>query len=156
MIAVRPVTPSDAAGWIRLRRGLWPEESGTELDREVEGFFAGTLPEPEAVLLAIAEGGEAVGVVELSIRPTAEGCRTNRIAYVEAWYVAPGARRAGAGRALIAAAEEWGRSRGCEEIASDTEIANEASARAHRAVGFEDAGVVRCFRKELRSGKDAR
>jgi len=140
---------------MRLRRGLWPEESGDDLDREVAEFFDGTLPEPEAVLLAL-EGGEAVGVVELSIRPTAEGCRTNRVAYVEAWYVAPGARRAGVGRELIAAAEEWGRSRGCEEIASDTEIANEASARAHRALGFEEAGVVRCFRKELRSGKDAR
>ena len=155
MTVIRPVTPSDAAEWMRLRRGLWPEESGDDLDREVAEFFDGTLPEPEAVLLAL-EGGEAVGVVELSIRPTAEGCRTNRVAYVEAWYVAPGARRAGAGRALIAAAEEWGRSRGCEEIASDTEIANEASARAHRALGFEEAGVVRCFRKELRSGKDAR
>jgi len=156
VIAVRPVTPSDAAAWMRLRRGLWPEEPGDELDREVAQFFEGTLPEPEAVLLAIAEGGEAVGVVELSIRPTAEGCRTNRVAYVEAWYVAPGARRSGVGRALIDAAEAWGRSRGCEEIASDTEIANEASARAHRALGFEEAGVVRCFRKELRSGKDAR
>jgi len=152
---IRPVTPSDAAEWMRLRRGLWPEESGDDLDREVAEFFDGTLPEPEAVLLAL-EGGEAVGVVELSIRPTAEGCRTNRVAYVEAWYVAPGARRSGVGRALIDAAEEWGRSRGCEEIASDTEIANEASARAHRALGFEEAGVVRCFRKELRSGKDAR
>ena len=26
---------------------------------------------------------------------------------------------------------------------------NEASARAHAALGFEDAGVIRCFRKEL-------
>ena len=155
MIAVRPVTRSDAAEWMRLRRGLWPEEPEDDLDREVAEFFAGTLPEPEAVLLAL-EGGEAVGVVELAIRPTAEGCRTNRVAYVEAWYVAPGARRSGVGRALIDAAEAWGRSRGCEEIASDTEIANEASARAHRAVGFEDAGVLRCFRKELRTGGDAR
>jgi aminoglycoside 6'-N-acetyltransferase I len=147
--AVRPVEPSDAAAWMRLRRALWPDESGAELDREVEGFFAGKLPEPEAALLATGPAGEPLGVVELSIRPTAEGCRTSRVAYVEAWYVAPEARGRGIGRALIAAAEDWGRAQGCEEIASDTEIENEASARAHRALGFEDAGVLRCFRKDL-------
>ena len=139
-----------------MRRALWPDEPGAELDREVEEFFAGALPEPEAVLLATGEDGEPFGVVELSIRPTAEGCRTNRVAYVEAWYVARPARRVGVGRALIEAAENWGRARGCEEIASDAEIGNEASARAHRAVGFEDAGVLRCFRKELNGEKEAR
>lgn len=149
MIAVRPVSRSDAAAWMRLRRGLWPGEPGEELDREVGEFFAGTLPEPDAALLALDAAGEAVGLVELSIRPTAEGCRTNRVAYVEAWYVAPEARRTGVGRALIEAAGEWGRAQGCEELASDTELENEESARAHRALGFEDAGVLRCFRKDL-------
>ncbi|HEX4438538.1 MAG TPA: GNAT family N-acetyltransferase [Thermoanaerobaculia bacterium] len=133
-----------------MRTGLWPDQSAEELGREVAEFFDGSLPEPEAALLAIGDGGEAVGLVELSIRPTAEGCRTNRVAFVEAWYVVPGARGSGVGRALIDAAEEWGRANGCEELASDTEIANEASAQAHLALGFEDAGVLRCFRKELR------
>jgi len=155
VIAVRPVSRSDAAAWKHMRRALWPGESGEELDREVEEFFEGALPEPEAALLATDEAGEPIGVVELSIRPTAEGCRTNRVAYVEAWYVAPAARRGGVGRALIEAAEEWGRERGCEEIASDTEIANESSARAHAALGFEDAGVLRCFRKELYEREEA-
>ena len=149
MISVRPVLPSDAETWLRLRTGLWPEESAEELGREVAEFFEGTLPEPEAALLAVDGSGNPAGLVELSIRPTAEGCRTNRVAYVEAWYVAPHARGAGVGRALIEAAEEWGRVQSCEEIASDTEIANEASAAAHRALGFEDAGVLRCFRKDL-------
>src|SRR5262249_23585375 len=108
-----------------MRCGLWPDESEEELGREVAEFFGGKLAEPEAVLLAEDYAGNAVGVVELSIRPTAEGCRTNRVAYVEAWYVVSGARGTGVGRALIEAAEDWGRSRGCEEIASDTEIANE-------------------------------
>jgi aminoglycoside 6'-N-acetyltransferase I len=150
VIAVRPVSPADAGVWRRMRGGLWPGESSEELGREVSEFFEGTLPEPAAVLLAEDEARNAVGLVELSIRPTAEGCRTNRVAFVEAWYVEPGARGRGVGRALIEAAEEWGRAQGCEELASDTEIANEASARAHLALGFEEAGVLRCFRKEIK------
>jgi aminoglycoside 6'-N-acetyltransferase I len=139
-----------------MRRALWPDQPGEELDREVDEFFAGRLPEPEAAFLAHDDSGRAVGLVELSIRPTAEGCRTNRVAYVEAWYVAPAARRSGVGRALIEAAREWGLARRCEELASDTEIANEAGARAHRAVGFEEAGILRCFRMDLSRREEAR
>jgi aminoglycoside 6'-N-acetyltransferase I len=149
VIAVRPVSPSDAEAWRRMRCGLWPEGPGDDHGREIAEFFAGTRHEPLAVLLA-ADGPRVAGFVELSIRPSAEGCRTNRVAYVEGWYVAPEARRSGVGRALIEAAEEWGRANGCEELASDTEIANETSARAHLALGFDETGVIRCFRKELR------
>lgn len=155
-MTVRPVSPSDAETWVRMRTGLWPDASAGEHAREVAEFFAGALTEPAAVLLAIDEDASAVGLVELSIRATAEGCRTNRIAYVEGWYVAPEARRSGVGRALIEAAEDWGRAHGCEELASDTEVANETSARAHRALGFEDAGAIRCFRKDLTGEGDER
>jgi len=132
-----------------MRTDLWPDVAADEHAREVAEFFAGALPEPAAALLAMGDDGEAVGMIELSIRATAEGCRTNRVAYVEGWYVARGARRSGVGRRLVEAAEDWARAQGCEELASDAEIANEASARAHLALGFEDAGVIRCFRKDL-------
>jgi aminoglycoside 6'-N-acetyltransferase I len=149
VIAVRAASQSDAETWLRMRTGLWPEQSVEELRAEIAEFYADALPEPQAVLLAEDGPGEPIGMVELSIRATAEGCRTNRVAYVEAWYVVPGTRGAGVGRALMEAAEAWGRAHGCEELASDAEVGNEASARAHLALGFEDAGVIRCFRKEL-------
>jgi aminoglycoside 6'-N-acetyltransferase I len=71
------------------------------------------------------------------------------VAYLEGWFVVPEARRRGVGRALIAAAEQWGRSEGCREFASDAEPDNEISAAAHSALGFSDVGLVRCFRKDL-------
>ena len=61
----------------------------------------------------------------------------------------PNARGQDAGRALIAAGEAWGRSQGCREFASDAEPDDEVSAAAHRALGFADVGLVRCFRKDL-------
>ena len=149
MITVRPAKPSDAAAWLQLRHALWPEGSEAEHREEIDRFFAGDPREPLAVLLAENGAGCPIGLAELSIRSQAEGCGSDRVAYLEGWFVVPKARGRGVGRALIAAAEEWGRSRGCREFASDSQADNEGSAAAHRALGFAEVGLVRCFRKDL-------
>jgi aminoglycoside 6'-N-acetyltransferase I len=131
-----------------MRERLWPAEPG-EHAREIDRYFAGTLGEPVEVLLAFNERGEALGFIELSIRRYAEDCVTDRVAFIEGWYVEPFARRSGVGRALVRAAETWGRSQGCTELGSDTEFQNEASIAAHFALGFSDAGAIRCFKKNL-------
>jgi aminoglycoside 6'-N-acetyltransferase I len=145
---VRPVTHEDASAWVDLRRALWPAQE-SEHAAEVAAFFEGQVREPLAVLVAADEADRLIGFAELSIRASAEGCRTDRVAYLEGWYVVPAARRRGVGRALLAAAEAWGRSQGCDELASDTELANDASAAAQTALGFTEVGRVRCFRKDL-------
>jgi aminoglycoside 6'-N-acetyltransferase I len=149
MFSVRPATESDAPAWIRMRVALWPEDNAVGHAREVEQFFAGKLRLPLEVLLAIDHSGAAVGFAELSIRAYAEDCVTDRVAYLEGWYVAPGVRRQGVGRALIAAAEKWARAQGCSEFGSDALIENETSAAAHRALGFVETAQIRFFRKPL-------
>lgn len=148
-VRVRPATPDDAPGWLRLRAALWPEGSENEHREEINQFLAGGSREPAAVLIAENARGEPVGFAELSIRPCAEGCRTDRVAYLEGWYVIPDARRHGIGRALVEAAESWARAQGCSEFASDREPDNVVSGAAHRALGFTEVGVVVCYRKLL-------
>ena len=148
-INTRAGAARDADSWATLRHALWPEATEAEHRAEIDLFFAGSAREPLAVRVAEDVGGRIIGFAELSIRPHAEGCRTDRVAFVEGWYVAPDTRNEGVGRALIGAAEAWAREQGCTELASDTEADNEASTAAHLALGFEDAGLVRCFRKDL-------
>ena len=93
--------------------------------------------------------GESETFAELSIRNYAEDCVTDRVGYLEGWYVEPGARRKGVGRALVEAAERWARAQGCLEFGSDALIDNEISAAAHRALGFEETAQIRCFLKTL-------
>jgi aminoglycoside 6'-N-acetyltransferase I len=146
---VRLAAPGDAAAWLGLRQALWPEGTEAEHRREIERFFDGTAAEPLAVLLAEDGTGSPVGCAELSIRAHAEGCHSDRVAYLEGWFVVPRARGRGVGRALIAAAERWGRAQGCSELASDAQLDNAVSAAAHRALGFTEVGLLRCFRKDL-------
>lgn len=141
--------------WLRMRSDLWPEPSSEEHAAEIDSFFAGTRHEPLAVLIASDDAGEAIGFAELSIRRYAEGCQTDRVAFLEGWYVVPAARRRGVGRALIERAEAWAVERGCPEFGSDALIDNELSAQAHRALGFHEVERIRCFWKPLTNVRTA-
>ena len=99
-------------------------------------------------LVAEAAGG-VVGFVELSVRGYAAGCDSDRVGYLEGWYVTPAWRRRGIGRALLQGGEQWAREQGCREFGSDTLLDNAASQAAHRALGFTEAERVVCYRKPL-------
>jgi len=149
MYSVRSVQPSDSQAWLEMRSEFWRDGSVSEHAAEIEAFLSGASTEPAAVLVAENGALGLEGFAELSIRPCAEGCRTSRVGYLEGWYVRPESRGRGIGRALVQAAEKWARSQGCSEFASDARAGNEASIAAHLALGFSDAGLIRCFRKDL-------
>jgi len=142
---LRRVERNDRDSWLCMRDALWP---ATDHSHAIDAYFAGEAREPLQVLIAF-DDENPIGFIELSIRPYAEGCETDRVAFVEGWYVDPNSRGTGVGAALIRAAEEWARSQDCTELASDTEADNVSSAAAHRALGFEETAIVRCFRKSL-------
>ncbi len=148
-IHVRPARPTDTADWLRMRVALWPEGTSSEHASEIDQFFAGTLKNPLEVLLAVDEAGKTIGFAELSIRNYAEDCETDRVAYLEGWYVDAEWRRRGVGKALVSAAEAWARAQGCTEFASDALLDNTISEAAHLALGFEETEQIRCFKKNL-------
>jgi aminoglycoside 6'-N-acetyltransferase I len=147
-VVIRPVEPGDAVVWERMRTALWPDDSGSHA-AEIARFFSAGRRNPLEVLLACSGAGAPLGFVELSIRPYAEGCDTDRVAFVEGWYVEPAYRSRGVGAALMRAAEEWGRASTCTELASDTQLWNESSIAAHKALGFEEVERLVAFRKSL-------
>ena len=88
-----------------MRGQLWPDSWDTHA-RDVERFFSGQARDPLAALIAKDENGRALGFAELSMRPYAEGCTTDNVAFLEGWFVVPEARGRGVGRALVAAAND--------------------------------------------------
>jgi aminoglycoside 6'-N-acetyltransferase I len=147
-LVIRPVEHGDAAVWERMRTALWPDDTGSHA-ADIARYFSPQRSEPLEVLLACSASGAPIGFVELSIRPHAVGCMSDRVAFVEGWYVEPGHRGRGVGAALMRAAEEWGRANQCTELGSDTQIWNEPSIDAHKALGFEEVERLVAFRKSL-------
>jgi aminoglycoside 6'-N-acetyltransferase I len=143
---VRDLKPEDASAWLEMRSDLWPDADNAD---DVQAFLEhGPQPGYEAVLIA-EWNGVRVGFAELSIRAYSPGCDTNRVAYLEGWYVRPQARGCGVGCALVRAAEVWAVSQGCTEFASDTELENVGSQHAHQALGFTEVERVVFYRKKL-------
>jgi ribosomal protein S18 acetylase RimI-like enzyme len=128
-------TPGEAATVARL---IW----------EFGNWFGNSAP-PEDEILASVERimsggdgeyflgggeGEAQGVLQLRFRWSA--WKSAPDAWLEDLYVRDDARRSGLGRALVEAALERARERGCKRIELDVQEDNEAALRLYEACGF--------------------
>ncbi len=129
-----------------MRVALWPDAEPDDLASE----FDGLLEDPDqAVFVAERQDGSLCGMVEAGIRPFANPVDEQPCAFVEGWWVDADVRRAGVGRALVAAVEDWARDRGFHELGSDALLENEISHAAHLALGFEERERTVAFRKWL-------
>ncbi len=132
MHTIRPIRKEDLDEWQRMRCVLWPD-SDSDHAQECRLFFAGECRDVQAVRVAERDGAGLCGFIELNLRNYAEGSVAPHVAYVEGWYVDPDQRRAGLGTALMRAAEDWARSQGLTELASDAEIDNRTRRTAQSA-----------------------
>jgi GNAT superfamily N-acetyltransferase len=133
---VREMHPNETSTVRDMMRRLWPEAGDYDFG-------------DERVFVWEREGGALGGFVSFSLRPWAEGCDSTPVPYIEGWWVAPDLRGQGVGRKLIEAVEQWCRSHGHQELGSDVELDNDASQRAHAALGFSPTMRLQFFRKRL-------
>ena len=153
-VQIRSAQQSDLAQLAPLLAALWPQSPVEEHSNELRLLLGDkadlVLTMPLTILVAEASDGSLVGFLEVDLRSHADGCNPAQpVGYIEGWYVIEDYREHGVGRKLLAQAENWARSHGCIEMASDAIIDNEVSQRVHEALGYEV--VDRCvhYRKRL-------
>lgn len=117
-VIIRPIAPSDASVWEALRRDLWPD-GAEDHAAEIALYFAGSLQEPVAVLVAESPPGAIVGFAELSIRDDLPGLEGKRVGYMEGLYLRPEVRHRGIALKLLQASRTWARQHKCTAFASD-------------------------------------
>ena len=143
---IRRLFTDDFEEWLRMRLALWPEYSADEHRAEMETELTDS---DWAVFVLARQPAGLAGFIEAGLRKYAEGCATSPVGYIEGWYVDPDVRRAGLGRDLVKAAEDWACGHGCSEMASDCLLENLTSFRAHLALGYEEVERLIHFRKDL-------
>lgn len=143
---IRRATYDDKPAWLQMRHGLWPDAPLEYLDYDLDEILA----DPEqAVFVAARADGSLVAFIEASLRDYAEGCETEPVGYIEAWYVDANVRGQKLGREMVRAAEAWAREQGCTEMASDTWLDNDVSIEAHKKMGYEEVERLVHFLKKL-------
>jgi len=150
-VSIRQAKSADRDQLAQLREALWPKTSAAEHARELEPILAGDTPGAMPLINFVAEtaNGTLTGFAEVDLRSHADGCDpAHAVGYLEGWYVTEEYRRYGIGRRLLSAAEDWARSHGCVEMASDTWIDNELSTKLPRSVGLRGRRPVRALSQE--------
>lgn len=143
---IRAQTPAHFAAAGALAAALWPDNTAQEMADELACGDA----EENAVLIAYA-GETPIAFAHVGLRHDyVEGADSSPVGYLEGIYVDAAYRRRGIARRLIDAGCAWAKERGCTQFASDCELENTHSARMHEALGFEEAGRIVCFVKEIR------
>ena len=144
---IRPIGEDDITEWFRLRKLLWDESSDEEHKAEMIDIYEHN--DSQLVLVAQLDNGKFVGFLEASIRPFVEDCHSDHVGYLEGWFVEEKYRRYGIGRRLVSEAEKWAKRKGATEMASDAEIGNEMSLKAHQNLGYEETSRLVHLRKDL-------
>lgn len=144
-IVVRRINDEDREEWFRMRKGIWPEAPDEYLRSDMGDILAG---EDDSVFMAFVDN-TPVGMIEASLREYGESCETSPVGYIESWFVYPQFRGKGVAGALAGVAENWARSKGCTEMASDTWLGNEMSIRAHLKLGYFEVERLVHFVKRL-------
>jgi aminoglycoside 6'-N-acetyltransferase I len=141
-VVIRPYESQDYAEWRRMRTALWPGQTQDDM-------AAWLARSDTAVIVAVRATGSLCGFVEVGERTNADGCESGPVPYVEGWWVDADVRRQRIGARLIEAVESFARSRGYRELASDTELHNVISQRAHERLGFAELDRLVLYRKDL-------
>ena len=142
---IRKADSCDSMLLAQLACHMW---GSTPAEREPEFFELTTSPEAACFLAFNDEN--PIGFAQCQLRHDyVEGCDTSPVGFLEGVYVDDAYRRSGVARALLSACEEWARSIGCSEFASDCEIDNHDSLAWHLKSGFEEMGRTIWFAKKL-------
>jgi aminoglycoside 6'-N-acetyltransferase I len=143
-LEIREFGRADFDLWADCAHALWPEAPREALLAEIRAVAGTGLGQTRA--WAVFRNESLVGWAELGLRPYANGCDDRPVAFLEAIWVVPEARRTGVGRALVRHLAEVARADGRAELGSDALIDNFVSHAAHRAWGFAETERVVHFR----------
>jgi len=144
MIRIGRLNSDDRAAWEGLFRGYIAFYERVLPDEGYDRAWREFLDDRRMHALVARLDGQLVGIAHVLVQPSTSSDDT---LYLQDLFTAPAARGKGVGRALIAAAAEYGRSRGCCRLHWLTHETNATARRLYDGVA-ENRGFIR-YQMEL-------
>lgn len=118
--------------------------------KELEEEFCVDILKDDIKFFLKYENNLPVGFAQVNLRyDYVEGCETSPVGYLEGVFVQESFRGRGYAKELLKKCEDWAKSKGCKEFASDCEIKNVVSYNFHKAMNFSEANRIICFTKKV-------
>ncbi|UNK21494.1 aminoglycoside 6'-N-acetyltransferase [Yersinia intermedia] len=145
---IQKIDQTTLSGWVKLRTQLWPNHGSDAHHHDGENIMF--CSDKLISFVAIADSGDIVGFADASLRHDyVNGCDNTPVVFLEGIFVVDTYRRKGIAAQLVTAIQAWGRVKGCNELASDTDIDNIASQKMHQSLGFQETERVVFFKKQI-------
>lgn len=145
-IEVEYISASNISMLTEMTLELWPE---CDFEEELESWKEISNDAGNYCVLA-KSNNQYAGFIHVAIRNDyVEGADFGKTAYVEGLFVKKSYRNNGIASLLLQHAEEWVKSKGIRQIASDTEVGNLNSQLFHKKAGFEEVNRIVCFLKNI-------
>lgn len=143
---IKVANKNDSKTIAQMAIKIWDNDSIEELEKEFDDF----VDDPNMASFIKYLDGKAIGFANASIRyDYVEGCESSPIGYLEGVYIDDNYRNNNYARQLVEVCENWAKSFGIKEFASDCTLTNKDSLAFHFAIGFEEVNRIICFKKEL-------
>jgi GNAT superfamily N-acetyltransferase len=150
-VCVREATPADLDHVVALRLALLREHPEhpiygrlrPDAMAQARLLFATQLRSTQEVIFLAELSGEVIGVLRCVESPGSPLLEPARYAYVSSAYVRPDARRRGALRAMVRAADRWARARGLDQMRLHNVSGSVGAEGAWSALGFAVVEQVR-------------
>ena len=143
---IRKANEYDSKILAQMASIIWDNDNVNELEEE---FRENIKSDKEACFIKFIDG-KAVGFADVALRyDYVEGTETSPVGYLEGIFVEEDYRFKGFGSDLVIASQDWAKEKGAREFASDCILENTVSIIFHKALGFEEANRIVCFRKDL-------
>jgi aminoglycoside 6'-N-acetyltransferase I len=143
---IEALSDSNLSAFTELVLELWPE---CEFDEEYS-YYQSLIDSENEICFLVREQENYVAFLHVSMRTDyVEGATEFPVAYLEGLYVKPEYQQRGIGNQLVNAGAEWGRQKGCKQLASDAELNNQRSIDFHTKIGFSEANRIVCFIKDI-------
>ena len=140
---VRAARPQDAEPLVQLCGQLGYPVADEALPQRLQAIEESS---DHVVFVACLPDGQVIGWVQVCARRLLVA---GRLAEIEGLVVDKQQRRRGVGQRLMAQAEDWARSRGCEGMHVRSNVVRQEARWFYPALGYENYKTSRVYRKAL-------